>query len=148
MMNSLSTYILEKLKINKDTKVSTNTEKSYLTNLIMSIIQYDTEKEDVLDEVRKWIKDNDVEYISIYCNEENENGKEYRDKLDKGIKTNINFVPLDKYITQFHWIFPMVMDYNKFIKFSDSHFSMKTTDKGIEFEKKEYEILIKKETLR
>lgn len=141
-MIDLNLYILEKLRIDKDTKISDN--NSYLVNLIMSIIQYDTKNEDVLDEVKKWIKDNNVEYISIYYNER-ENGKEYIESLDENIKSKIKFIKGENYIHYFHQIFPMSTDYNKFIKFSDSKFSMKTTDIGIEFEKKEYEILIKKE---
>ena len=139
-MKDFNSYIIEKLKINKDTKIA----KDDLANFIMSIIQYDTEDNDVLEVVEKWIKDNDVELISVYINESNENGKEYRNSLDKDIKNKIEFVKLSKYIDEFNNIFPRVSDYNKFIKFSNSEFSMKAVDKGIEFEKREYEILVKR----
>lgn len=138
-MNNLSNYILEKLKINKDTKVNDD-----LSDFIMSIVQYDTEDNAVLNAIKKWIKDNDVELVSIYINKSNENGKEYRNSLDKDIKNKIEFVKLSKYIEEFNNIFPKVSDYNKFTKFANYEFSMRAVDKGIEFEKKEYEILVKR----
>ena len=141
-MKDFNSYIIEKLKIDKDTKI----DKDDLANLIISVIQYDTEDNDVLEEVENWIKENDVELISIYINNSNENGKRYRDSLDKEVKNKVKFVSISKYIEEFNKIFPKVADYNKFIKFANNKFSMKATNKGIEFERKEYEILVKRET--
>ena len=138
-MKDFNSYIIEKLKINKDTKVNDD-----LSDFIMSIVQYDTEDNAVLNAIKKWIKDNDVELVSVYINKSNENGKEYRNSLDKDIKDKIEFVKLSKYIEEFNNIFPKVSDYNKFIKFANVEFSMKAVDKGMEFEKKEYEILVKR----
>ena len=140
-MKGINNYISEKLKIDKDIKIF---KEDKLLDLILSIIQYDTEDKYVSEEIKKWIINNDVKLISIYFNKDNSNSKEYQKSLDKDIKNKIEFVTLGEYVKEFNNIFPKTTDYNRYVKYSNSKFKMMAVEKGIEFERKEYEILIKK----
>ena len=140
-MKDFNSYIIEKLKINKDTKIA----KGDLANFIMSIIQYDTKNNDVMKEIEKWIKETDVELVSVYCNKSNSDSKEYIKSLDTEIRNKIKLINLAEYVKEIKKFFP-VKDNDKYIKYSDSKIMIRACDKCIEFEKKEYDILIKRET--
>ena len=62
-MKELNKYILEKLKINKDTSIESSNYNTVIT-LITEICNINLEKkenQDLINEIEKWVKENDIE---------------------------------------------------------------------------------------
>ena len=85
-MNTLYNYIVEKLRINKNThtELSVADDVNALFSLLEKIISTNIKRKDIL---MKWFNDNSIEYFNLYINE----GSPKIHDLKREIEGNKNF---------------------------------------------------------
>ena len=141
-MNTLKEYIIEKLKINKDTKVILNSKLLNKIVYILNLKDITSKYKEVEQVISNWISDNNITKIKTYMLFTTESSK-YLNNLNRSVRNEILHQQLDKYTNTVKIYFPKnTEDWEKLILYGEKDFTIYGIETAILVESKSYNILI------